>query len=169
MLFRSRNVKDVRAFLGFANFYRRFISSFSTIALPLTTLTRKDAIWSWTSTQQIAFDQLKTSFTTAPVLRIPDRYKQFRLTTDASLLAVGAVLEQQDENNDWRPCAYFSHGLNSAERNYPIYDRELLAVILALKEWKAYLLNSEHDIVLHTDHQNLTWFKAPQQITRRQA
>ena len=92
-----------------------FISSFSTIVLPLTTLTWKDITWSWTLVQQDAFDQLKTSFTSTPVLRIPDRYKQFCLTTDASLLAVGAVLEQKDENDDWRPCAYFSHGLNSAE------------------------------------------------------
>ena len=85
-------------------------------------MTRKDIPWLWADEQQNAFDTLKRSFTEAPVLRIPDQYKPFRLTTDASLIAVGAILEQQDENNDWHPCAYFSHGLNAAERNYPIYD-----------------------------------------------
>ena len=100
-----------------------------------------------------------------PVLHIPDCSQPFHLSTDASLFTVGAILEQQDENSDWRPCAYFSHGLNAAEPNYAIYNCELLAIILALKEWKAYLLNSEHDIELFTDHQNLQWFKDPCHIT----
>ena len=69
-----------------------------------------------------------------PVLQIANWHLPFRLSTDASLVAVGAVLEQQDENGDWKPCVFYSHGLNAAKRNYPIYDCELLAVILALKE-----------------------------------
>ena len=89
--------------------------------------------------------------------------------TDASLLAAGAVLMQKDENSDLHPCAYFSRTFSSAQRNYDIYDRELLAVILALEEWRQYLQGTTHPITIITDHKNLSYVKDPRKLSRCQA
>jgi len=89
--------------------------------------------------------------------------------TDASLVASGAVLMQKDGNGDLHPCAYYSKTFALAERNYDIYDRELLAVIRALEEWRQYLTGTRHPVTIITDHRNLTFFKSPQNLSRRQA
>ena len=122
------SVKGVCSFLGFANFYRKFIPNFSNVITPIVLLTCKDRPWTWTASQQTAFDMLKTIFSSAPVLCIPDVACPFTLMTDTSLLAAGAVLMQSDEAGDLHPCAYFSKTFSSAKRNYDIYDHELLAV-----------------------------------------
>ena len=93
----------------------------------------------------------------------------FAIATDASKYATGGVLMQEDTNGDWKPCAFLSHSLNPAERNYDIYDRELLGVIHALKEWRHYLYGSPHPVKVLTDHKNLTYFQQPQNLDRRQA
>ena len=126
------SVKGLHSFLGFANFYQKFIPNYSNIVAPIVLLTRKDYPWSWTDSQQQAFDTLKGIFSSAPVLGIPDISRPFFLMTDASLLATGAVLMQVDMAGDLHPCAYFSKTFSLAEQNYDIYDQELLAVILAL-------------------------------------
>ena len=110
-----KNVKDICTFLGFCNFYRRFISHFASIVKPLTNLTRKDVQWIWEKDEEETFQHLKAAFVSSSMLLIPDRLKPFRLLTDASLFTVGAILEQKDDNGDWRPCGYYSHGLNNAE------------------------------------------------------
>ena len=102
------SVKRVCSFLGFANFYCKFIPNYSNIATPLTFLTQKDQHWIWSSLQQCAFDHLCKIFSSAPILTIPDTSHPFSLMTDASLLAAGAVLMQNDVNSDLHPCAYFS-------------------------------------------------------------
>ena len=89
--------------------------------------------------------------------------------TDASLTASGGILMQKDSNGDLHPCAYHSATFSPAERNYDIYDRELLAVIQALKEWHHYLMGTEHPVTVITDHKNLGYFKQPQNLSRRQA
>ena len=89
-------VKQVQAFLGFVNFYRRFIENFAKISKPLSNLTKKDSTWTWGKEQQSAFEVLKKAFTTAPVLRIPNDEDPFKLSTDASNFATGAVLSQKD-------------------------------------------------------------------------
>ena len=132
-------VKHIQAFLGLANFYRRFIKDFAKIARPLTRLTCKDAPWEWGNDQQAAFDLLKTSFTTAPVLQIPNDTAPYRLETDSSDFAMGAVLEQLGEDKKWHPVAFYSKSLNEHERNYEIYDKEMLAIIRALEEYRHYL------------------------------
>ena len=162
-------VKGVWFFTGFANFYRKFIPNFSNIISPLNLLTRKGEPWAWTSLQQTTFNKLKQIFSSAPVLQIPDVTHLFSIMTDASLLAVGAILLQADTNQDLHPCTYFSRTFSPAQQNYDIYNRELLAVILALEEWRQYLQGTQHPIAIITDHKNLSYIKDPRKLSRRQA
>ena len=90
------SVKGIRSFLGFANFYHKFIPNFSHVVAPLNLLTRKDQPWNWTPLQQRAFDTLQTAFSSGPVLSIPDVTHPFSIMTDASLFAAGAILLQDD-------------------------------------------------------------------------
>lgn len=123
-------VKEVQVFLGFTNFYRRFIKDFSKIVKPLTTLTKKSEAWHWDEAQEEAFQKLKTAFTTAPVLRIPDKVQKFQVEANASDFATGAVLSQYSpESQKWHPCAFYSAAMTAPERNYEIYDKEMLAII----------------------------------------
>lgn len=131
-----QKVKDVRSFLGFSNYYWRFIGNYSNIAHPLINLTKKDKTWNWSPSCQMAFDQLKKEFSKQPILSLPDLTKPFAVTTDASRDASGGILLQADSNGDWHPCSYLSQTFSPAERYYNIYDRELLAVIRSLKTWK---------------------------------
>ena len=126
-------VKDVRSFLGFANFYRCFIPDYSNVARPLIDLTKKNLPWNWSPACQLSFDMLKSLFLSKPVLHLPDPAAPFAIATDASKYASGAILLQTDSNGEWHPCSYLSQSFSPAERNYDIYDRELLAVIRALK------------------------------------
>ena len=165
-----KNVRGVRSFLGFANYYRRFIKDFAKIAKPLVQLTHKDVEWSWTPASQTAFDQLKKKFSEEPVLAHPDPSQPMRVDCDASGIGTGAVLQvKKADDGNWHPCAYYSKSFNPAERNYDIYDRELLAIIRALDEWRHHLEGAKHEVEIRTDHKNLEYFKQPQKLTRRQA
>ena len=108
-------VKQTHSFLGFGNYYRRFISGFAHLARPLHDLTKKNKIWDWTPECQVTFNLLKECFTTAPVLMMPDVNKPFILETDASKWAVGAALTQKDKNDQIHPCGYLSHALTPTE------------------------------------------------------
>ena len=133
-------VKQVQAFLGFANFYCRFIENFAKMLKPLSNLTKKDSTWTWGVDQQDAFEVLKKAFTTAPVLRIPNDEDPFKLSTNASDFATRAVLLQKDmQMNLWHPVAFFSKSLDVYKRNYEIYNKELLAVIRGLEEYRHHL------------------------------
>ena len=162
-------VKEVRSFLGFGNFYRKFISKFSELAAPLNELLKKDKTFDWTPECQVSFDTLKQWFTAEPVLMMPDQSRPFQIEADTSKYASGAVLTQMDSNGDRHPVAYFLKTFNDTERNYEIYDRELLRVICALEKWQHYIQGSGHTTIVHTDHQNLTYFKSAQKLNRRQA
>jgi len=106
----------------------------------------------------------------ALVLRIPNDEDPFKLSTDASDFAIGAVLSQKDmQTNLWHPVAFFSKSLDVHERNYEIYDKELLAVIQGLEEYRDYLEGHPHKVEIWSDHQNLTFFRTAQKLTRRQA
>ena len=129
------NLKELRSFIGFCNFYCMFIANFSQIAHSLHLLTKKDQEYVWEEPQEQAFQELKNRLTSSPVLRLPDLSKPFTIQTDASKLGTGAVLLQQDAAGVSHPCAYLSQALVGAEQNYQVYDLELLAVIRALKAW----------------------------------
>ena len=128
-------VKDVRSFLGFGNFYQKFIPGFSTLAMPLNALWKKDTTFYWTEETQQSFDTLKKKLTSSPVLMMPDQTRPFQIECDASKYASGAVLTQQDNNGNRHPVAFLSKTFSETEQNYEIYDRELLAIIRALEEW----------------------------------
>ena len=130
------SIKAIQSFTGFTNFYWKFIPNFPNIVTSLNFLTQKNKPWVWTRLQQNTFETLKQIFSSAPVLLIPNIAHPFTIMTDAFLLATGAVLMQTDNNGDHHPSAYFSKTFASAKWNYDIYDQELLAVILALDEWR---------------------------------
>jgi hypothetical protein len=163
-----KTVKDVRSFLGFCNFYRKFIGHYAEISKPLTELTKKDEPFVWNEIRQEAFDTLKSKFLEEPVLVMPDPMKQFILQTDASKIAIGAVLKQYSDDGELHPCGYLSHTLTEAEKNYQVYDRELLAVLAGLRTWKKLLKGSCHAVILHTDHKNLGFYKEHNKMTDRQ-
>ena len=159
-------VKQVQGFLGFGNFYQRFIQGFSEIAQPLNKLLKKDRKFEWTTECQQAFDDLKTRFTSGPVLVMPDQMKPFQIKCDASKYVLGAVLTQLDSNGDRHPCAFISKTFSPAQRNYKIYDQELLAIIQALKEWRHYNQGSPHTTIVFSDHKNLTYFREARKLNQ---
>ena len=134
------NKTDVQAFLGFVNFYQRFIRDFSARARPLFDLTRSEQVWTWSGKEQAAFEDLKTAVTTAPVLVSPQESDPFRIEADSSDFATGAVLSQQSTTDrKWYPVAFYSKSLSSVEQNYKIHDKEMLAIIHVLEEWRHFL------------------------------
>src|SRR3954471_12558367 len=163
---KPKNKKDIQSFLGFANFYQRFIKGYSEMARPLTKLMGKEE-WSWGSEQEQAFEGLKKVMSMALVLAMPKDEDPFMIECDASEGALGAILSQKQEDK-WRPVAFLSKALNPTERNYEIYDKELLAIITAFDKWQQYLIGAK-EIEVFTDHQNLTYFRKPQKLNRRQA
>jgi hypothetical protein len=161
-------LRDLQRFLGFANFYRRFIRDFSKKAKPLNDLLRKGMAWSWKPAHQEAFDNLKSAFTTAPALAIYDYSRRTVLETDASDWASGGVLSQYDNNGLLRPVAYFSAKHSAQECNYEIYDKELLAIIKALEEWRPELQGTQEPFEVITDHKNLEYFTTTKALNQRQ-
>ncbi len=160
----------LQRFLGFANFYRRFIRNFSLVAAPLTVLTSPKVPFRWNSQAQEAFDVLKSHFISAPVLCLPDPERQFIVEVDASEVGVGAVLSQRSPRDEKvHPCAFFSHCLSPAERNYDIGNRELLAVRLALGEWRHWLEGAARPFLVWTDHKNLEYIRSAKRLNARQA
>jgi hypothetical protein len=160
-------VKQVRGFLGFGNFYSQFIDHYFNIAWCLIELTKKNTQFNWLKQCEDVFQELKQRFTTAPVLITLDLDKPFVLECDASLAATAAVLQQQDANGDWHPVAYLSQTFNPAERNYEIYDRELLAIMQALGQWRHYLEGTGNQVQVLTGYKNLNYFQSPQRLNCR--
>jgi len=139
------NKTDVQAFLGFMNFYWRFIQDFSAKARPLFDLTRSEQVWTWSRKEQVAFEDLRTAVTTAPVLVSPQESDPFWIEADSSDFATEVVLSQQSTTDrKWHPVAFYSKSLSSMERNYEIHDKEMLAIIHALEEWRHFLEGATH-------------------------
>ena len=160
------SVTDIRSFLGLAGYYRRFIPHFEKIAAPLTNLTRKNTPFTWSLREEEAFQQLKDVLLHAPVLQLADTERKFFVTTDASDFVIGAILSQVWDDGE-HPVAYESRKLNAAEGNYATHEKELLAVIHALRTWSHYLLGN-HFIVV-TDHNLLKYLHTQPTLSRRLA
>ena len=167
---------EIRQFLGFTGYYRYFIPKYSEIVRPLLDLTKKDIVWNWGECQQQAFEELKQCICTGPVLQQPDFGKRFYLQADASLYSVGAVLSQEGKHLTptlakqhkpiLHPIAYYSATFTQTERNYDIYERELLAMMKALAHWRQYLGWTKEPFVIMTDHANLQYWKSPKNLNR---
>ena len=164
-----KNIKDVQSFLGFANFYRRFIQGFSAIAGPLTQLTKKDHAFNWTPKYQAAFDGLKEAFTSAPILLHFDPEKEIVVETDVSDYVTTRVMSQYDDKGQLRSVVYFSTKMLPAECNYEIYNKELLAIIRAFEVWRLELEGTEKLMTVLSDHKNLEYFITTKLLSRRQA
>src|SRR5258708_21030453 len=144
-------VKDVQSFIGFVNFYWRFIHNFSEIAHPLHVLTQKLKDWLWGAAEQQAFDMLKNTVTSAPTLAFPSRSSLFCLECDVSNFTMGAVLLQQQEDGLFHPIGFMSKSFSNTEWNYQIHDKEMLAIMHALEEWRHFLKGSDQRFNTHMD------------------
>ena len=156
-----RKVKDIQSFLGFANFYHRFIPEYSKITVPLTRLTRKDAPWNFNA-------KCCDAFTTAPILAHYTPDAQLIVETDASDYAVAAILSQW-QNGELHPLAFFSHTMTATELNYDVHDKELLAIFSAFLTWRHYLEGTSLPVDVVTDHKNLEYFSTTKMLNHRQA
>jgi len=154
----SKCVKDVQKFLGLANYYRRFIEGFATVARPLYDLVKKDKKWDWTERQEKAFQELKERFTKEPVLAAPDIDKKMRMEVDTLDYVMGGVLSMECKDGLWKPVAFLSKSLNKTERNYEIYDKEMLAIVRGLEAWRYLLEGAQCKFEIWTDHKNLEYF-----------
>ncbi|KAK3572131.1 hypothetical protein QTP86_022209 [Hemibagrus guttatus] len=168
---RTTTVKELQRFLGFANFYCRFIRNYSITAVPLTSLLKgKPSRLKWTENATQAFTNLKNSFTTAPILKHPDPNLPFVVEVDASNSGIGAVLSQcHGQPGKLFPCAYFSRKLTDAECNYDVGNKELLAMKVAIKEWRHWLEGSTYPFQVITDYKNLEYIKSAKRLNPRQA
>jgi hypothetical protein len=162
------NVKGVQSFLGFANFYRRFIRDFSKITTPLSTLTRKDTPWEWGNAAQSAFEQLKQAMISQPILRHFDPARPLTLEMDASDYAIGAVCSQPDDTGVLHALGYFSRTLKDTELNYDIHDKELLAIVDGLNKWGTYCKSMGHTITILSDYKNLEYWQTKKDLNLRQ-
>ena len=169
--------KQVKSFVAFCSFYRKFVHHFSDIATPLIDMysgeRRKTGVVVWTDDAKVAFETLKARLTSAPVLLIPvcGPESEFVVATDASDVGLGACLLQKDDHGDLRPCAYYARKLNSAERSYSAYDKEALAVVESVhRAWRVYLEGCRSFQVV-TDHSTLTHLltQPSTNLTKRQA
>ncbi|KAA0059666.1 Transposon Ty3-I Gag-Pol polyprotein [Cucumis melo var. makuwa] len=156
------NASEVISFHGLASFYRRFIKDFSSITSPLTELVKKHVKFEWKEKQENAFNELKEKLIKAPCLALPNFDKSFEIECDASGIGIGAVLMQEKQ-----PIMFFSEKLNGAQLNYSTYDKELHALVRALKVWQHYLWPKE--FVIHTDHESLKHLKGQTKLNKRHA
>lgn len=153
-----KTTTEIKSFLGLVGYYRKFIKDFAKLTQPLTFCLKKRNKIDYTKKEYIdAFERCKELLTNAPLLQFPDFSKPFVLTTDASNFAVGAVLSQGPKGND-KPIAYASRTLNDAETRYSTIEKELLAIVWAVKHFRPYLYGRK--FMIFTDHRPLTWLKS---------
>lgn len=151
---RPQNAKHIKIFLGMVGYYRKFVKNFATIAKPLTQLLKNVSVFLWSDAQQKAFQELKEVLMKNPLLQYPSFSEPFIVTTDASNVGIGGVLSQLKDSNDL-PVAYYSRTLNKAEVNYLTTEKELLAIICTIENFRPYLYGKTFTI--YTDRRPLQW------------
>ena len=168
-----KNATELRSFLGLCNHYKRFLKGYATKTAPLSELTHDGCPFNLKENKAAleSFEWLQQVITTAPVLAVPDFEARFYVVTDASGFGIGGVLMQDDASIPARrPLAFHSARLSDAERNYPVGEQELLAVISAFRKWRCYLEGAKGGVTVITDHLPNTFLnsKSPEQLSRRQ-
>ncbi|GBG92096.1 hypothetical protein CBR_g54351 [Chara braunii] len=158
----ARTLSKLRSFLGLANYYRKFVRNFSTIAAPLRRLLRKEAIWTWDKDCSSVLKKLKRALIEYPVLKVADSSLPFVITTDTSQYGIGAML-QQDDDNGYRPVEFMSARMPSEKVATSTYERELYTLRQALEHWKHYLLGRHFKV--YSDHETLRWLKTQAKMT----
>lgn len=142
---------ELRAFLGLTGYYRKFVSKYGILAKPLAHILRLKT-FQWSPEAQQAFQSLKQAMTKTPMLALPNFQKQFTIETDACAEGIGAVLMQQGQ-----PITYLSKALGEKHKALSIYEKEFLALIMAVEKWRPYLQRQE--FVILTDHKSLSYLK----------
>ena len=158
-------VKDSQSFLGFANFYRRFIHNYLEITVPLTRLTQKGLTWDFNEDCHTAFKTLKEAFMRAPVLAHWKPDQGMVVETDTSDYVLAAILSAYDMEGALHPIAFHSCTFTGLELNYDVHDKELSAIFEAFKRWRHYLEGSAEPIDVITDHKNLEYFSTTKLLT----
>jgi transposase InsO family protein len=163
------NVRGVQSFLGFCNFYRRFVREYGRIAKPLIHLTKTGIPFHFNGACLEAFEELKTCLISSELLRHYDPELPCRVETDASDGVIAGILSQLQADTEWHPVAYFSKTMLPAECNYEIHDKEMLAIVRSLQHWRPELQGTSTRIEIFTDHRALEYFMTTKQLTARQA
>jgi hypothetical protein len=163
-----QNQKDLRKWLGLANYLHKYTANYADLARPLSNLLKKEVDWDWTPECQVAFDDIKQSLQEAPLLALPDDSRPYSVVCDASDFAIGCALLQCDDEGHERVISYQSRQLKSAERNYPVHDKELLAMKYALVKFRVHLLGSK-PFVVYTDHASLRTATQTPHLSQRMA
>ena len=164
---RPESKKQLMRFLGVAGYYRKFCRNFSTVAESLTQLLSKKATFLWNEKREQAFEELKAMLKCAPVLSAPDFDRQFKLAFDASDVAAGAVLLQEDKDGVDHPICYFSKKFNANQRNYSTVEKECLALVLALQHFEIYVSPSCAPVIVFSDHNPLVFLHKLKNKTQR--
>ncbi|KAE9318100.1 hypothetical protein PR003_g18326 [Phytophthora rubi] len=160
--------KDLRKWLGLANYLHKYSANYAEMARPLTNLLKKEAVWSWTSEAQQAFEAIKSSLQSAPILALPDEERPFSVVCEASDFAIGCALLQVDAEDRERVVSFQSRQLKASEKNYPVHDKELLAMKYALVKFRVHLLGQK-PFVIYTDHASLRTATSSPHLSQRMA
>jgi hypothetical protein len=161
------SIRDVQVLLELTNFYQRFIRKYAKVTTPISDLLKKtkkpraskQVKWEWTRDAELAFRKLKSAFTDAPILNHFDPAKPIILQPDASGFAIAGILNQYDGFGILRPVNFYSRKCTGAEQNHDTYDRELLAIVETMKQWRHYLEGANHKVLIECDHKNLQYFQ----------
>ena len=170
-----KSYRELQIFLGFVNYYRRFIEGYSKLSAPLTGLLKgskggkKSGPFQWSDEQEQAFRRLRDAFVSIPILHHYDPIKKIKMESDASNFAVAGIISQQDQFGNWRPVAFWSRKMIPAEQNYETHDQELLAIVALFQQWRHYCEGAAHPIEVWSDHNNLRGFMKQKQLNSRQA
>ncbi|KAF1314684.1 reverse transcriptase, partial [Globisporangium splendens] len=163
-----KNVKQLRQWLGLANYLHKYTRNYAALVQPLTQLLKKDVEWKWSKDHQTTFEEVKKSLREAPVLALPNHDKPFHVVCDASDYTIGCALMQHDDEGHERVVSYQSRQLRPAERNYPVHDKELLAMKYSLVKFRVYLLGEER-FAIYTDHASLRTAVETPHLSQRMA
>ena len=153
-----KNIKQLQSFLGLCNFYRKFQKNYAQTTARLSAVLQKNKQWKWGEKERDAFEEIKKKFSSMIMMNHPDFLKTFYLQTDASNVALGAELYQEDSDREHHTIAFASRSLLAAERNYTTTEKELLSIVFAVGKFRTYILGNK--TVIRTDHKALSFLNS---------